>query len=180
MGEGMNTAEIPSPVGENVERVDALEKVTGEALFTDDLQFGQGLLYGRVLRSPHPHARIKSIDASAAQELPGVRAVVTGEAEAAYIGLYLKDRNIFCHDRVRYVGDPVAGVVATSDSIAEQACQLIKVEYEPLEAVFDPVRGVQADAPLLHPDLGKYEVAISPIISRSARGTLRPPGRDAT
>jgi CO/xanthine dehydrogenase Mo-binding subunit len=149
----------PHPIGENVERVDAREKVTGAALFADDIQFGPGLLYARIKRSPYPHAFIKKIDVSKARALPGVKAVVTGEAYPGYIGLYLKDRHIFCRDRVRYVGDPVAGVAAVSEAIAEQAVKLIEVEYEPLPGVFDPEYGASPEAPLLHPDLGKYSVA---------------------
>ncbi len=149
----------PHPIGENVERVDAREKVTGAALFADDIQFGPGLLYARIKRSPHPHAIIKKIDVSKARALRGVKAVVTGESYPGYIGLYLKDRHIFCRDRVRYVGDPVAGVAAVSEAIAEQAINLIEVEYEPLPGVFDPEYGASPEAPLLHPDLGKYSVA---------------------
>ncbi len=154
-----DTTTIPSPVGESVPRIDAVEKVTGAAKFADDLQFGPGLLYGRLVRSPHPHALIKKIDASKALALPGVKAVATGADTPGYIGLYLQDRHIFCTDRVRYIGDPVAGVVATSEEIAEQACKLVKVDYEILPAVFDPEEAAKPDAPLLHPDLDKYEVA---------------------
>jgi CO/xanthine dehydrogenase Mo-binding subunit len=149
---------IPSPIGESVPRVDAREKVTGAALFADDLQFGPGLLYARIKRSPHPHARIKSIDVGKARALPGVKAIITGEDFPGFIGLYLQDRHIFCRDRVRYVGDPVAGVVAVSEEIAEQALELIEVEYEVLEPVLDPEFGVSPDAPLVHPNLGEYEV----------------------
>jgi carbon-monoxide dehydrogenase large subunit len=141
-----------------VPRIDALEKVTGEAVFTDDLQFGPGLLHGRVVRSPHPHALIKRVDVSKALALPGVRAVVTGEDCEEHIGLYLKDRYIFCRDRVRFVGDPVVGVVATTDAIAEEACRLVEVDYEVLEPVVNPLRGMDPGAPLLHPDLGAYGV----------------------
>ena len=146
-------------VGKSVPRIDALDKVTGAGRYTDDLQFGPELLHGRVVRSPHAHAWIKSVDASKALGLPGVRAVVTGQDTPGYIGLYLQDRHAFCTERVRYIGDPVAGVVAVSEEIAEEACRLIEVEYEPLPAVFDPLEGVKPDAPLLHPDLGKYQVA---------------------
>jgi carbon-monoxide dehydrogenase large subunit len=148
-----------SPVGENKTRIDAREKVTGAAIFADDIQFGNALLHARIKRSPHPHALIKKIDVTKARALPGVKAVVTGEAYPALIGLYLKDRHIFCRDRVRYVGDPVAGVAATSEEIAEQALDLIEVEYEVLEPVLDPEFGASDAAPLLHPDLGKYVVA---------------------
>jgi CO/xanthine dehydrogenase Mo-binding subunit len=155
-----------NPVGKSVPRIDALEKVTGGATFTDDLQFGPGLLYGRVVRSPHPHARIVKLDASRALALPGVKAVVTGEDTPGYIGLYLKDRHIFCTDRVRYVGDPVAGVIATSEEIAEDAVRLVEVEYEELPAVLDPLEAFQPEAPLLHPDLARYEAV--PFISPQA------------
>ncbi len=152
------TTSIPSPIGESIQRIDAREKVTGAAKFADDLQFGPGLLYARIKRSPHPHALIKKIDASRALALPGVKAVATGADTPGFIGLYLQDRHIFCTDRVRYVGDPVAGVAAINEEIAEQAVNLIEVEYEVLPPVLDPEFGVSPDAPLLHPDLGTYEV----------------------
>ncbi len=139
------TQHTTDPVGKSVPRIDVHEKVTGAAVFADDMQFGPGLYYGRLVRSPHAHALIKHIDASKALELPGVRAVITGEDVNVLIGLYLIDR--------------FAGVVATSEEIAEQAAQLVEVEYEVLEPVFDPVEAAQPDAPLLHPRLGEYEVA---------------------
>ncbi len=147
------------PVGKSVPRVDVYEKVTGSATFTDDMQFGPGLYYGRLVRSPYAHALIKRIVVSKALAVPGVRVVVTGKDVPTRIGLYLIDRPIFAGERVRYVGDPVAGVIATSEEIAEEAAQLVEVEYEKLPAVFDPVEAAQPDAPLLHPDLGEYRVA---------------------
>ena len=152
------TTTIPSPIGESVPRIDAREKVTGAAQFADDLQFGPGLLYARIKRSPYPHALIKKIDVSKALALPGVKAVATGADTPGFIGLYLRDRHIFCTDRVRYVGDPVAGVAAISEEIAEQAVNLIEVRYKVLPPVLDPEFGASPDAPLLHPDLGQYEV----------------------
>ena len=149
----------PRPVGESVTRLDAHEKVTGEALFADDLQFGPNMLYARIKRSPHPHARILKIDASQALALPGVKTVVTGQSTPGFIGLYLKDRHIFCTDRARFVGDPVAGVAAVTEEIAERALDLIHVEYEVLPPVLDPEDGVRPDAELLHPELDSYEVA---------------------
>ncbi len=148
-----------NPVGKSVPRVAAYDKVTGAATFIDDMQFGPGLYYGRLVRSPHAHALVKKVDASKALELPGVKAVVTGQDVQARIGLYLIDRPVFATDRVRVVGDPVAGVIATSEEIAEEAAQLVVVEYEELPAVFDPVEAARPDAPLLHPDLGEYQVA---------------------
>jgi carbon-monoxide dehydrogenase large subunit len=149
----------PHPIGDSVPRVDAREKVIGSAMFADDLQFGPGMLFARIKRSTIPHGMIKRIDVSKARALPGVKAVVTGEEFPGLIGLYLKDRHIFCRDRVRYVGDPVAGVAAVTEEIAERALDLIEVEYEPLPGVFDPEFGAGPDAPLLHPNLGKYDVA---------------------
>jgi len=152
-------APLASPIGASPPRIDAHEKVTGAVQYTDDIPFGPRLLFARIKRSPHPHARIVKIDASRACALPGVVAVVTGEDYPGYIGLYLQDRHIFCRDRVRYVGDPVAGVAAISETIAENALELIDVKYEVLPAVFDPEQGAKADAPLLHPKLEDYVVA---------------------
>ena len=159
MFNGQIKTDIPTPIGESKTRLDAHEKVTGAAVFADDMQFGNGLLHARILRSPYPHARIVSIDISQAKHLPGVKAVVTGEDFPGFLGLYLLDRHIFCRDRVRYVGDPVAGVAAIDESIAEKALELIKVEYEVLEPVTDPEFGTGPEAPLIHPDLDQYKVA---------------------
>jgi CO/xanthine dehydrogenase Mo-binding subunit len=147
-----------NPIGANAPRVDAREKVTGTALYADDIQFGNALLHARIKRSPHPHALIKRINVEKARLLPGVKAIVTGEDFPGYIGLYLQDRFIFCRDRVRYVGDPVVGVAATSVEIAQRAVDLIDVEYEVLGSVLDPEFGMDPKAPLIHPGLDKYEV----------------------
>jgi CO/xanthine dehydrogenase Mo-binding subunit len=146
------------PVGKSVPRVDMYDKITGAATFIDDMPFGPGLYHGRIVRSPYAHALIKKIDVSQALAVPGVKAVVTGKDTPKPIGLYLKDRHIFALDRARYVGDSVAAVIAASPEIAEQAARLVEVEYEELPAVFDPVEAAQPDAPLIHPDLGEYEV----------------------
>ncbi|MCC6906241.1 MAG: xanthine dehydrogenase family protein [Anaerolineae bacterium] len=150
---------IPSPVGESKPRIDARQKVTGSAVFADDIPHGNALLYARIKRSSRPHALIRRLDVNKARALPGVKAVVTGEDFPGYIGLYLQDRHIFCRDRVRYVGDPIAGVAATSEEIAEKALDLIEVEYEDLEPVFDPESGASDSSPLLHPELGQYAAA---------------------
>jgi carbon-monoxide dehydrogenase large subunit len=154
-----NPQNIPSPIGESKPRIDAREKVTGAAIYADDIQFGNSLLHARIKRSPYPHALIKKINGEKARALPGVKAVVTGEDFPGYIGLYLQDRYIFCRDRVRYVGDPVAGVAAVSEEIAQKALDLIEVEYEVLEPVLDPEFGASSKAPVLHPNLGQYVVA---------------------
>jgi len=150
--------QTPNPVGKSVPRVDAFDKVTGSAKFVDDMAFGPGLLYGKIVHSPIAHGLIKKIDVTEALALPGVKAVVTGQDSPTPLGLYLKDRFIFAYDRVRYVGESVAGVIAISEEIAERAALLVHVEYEELPPVFDPYEGAQPGAPLIHPDLGSYEV----------------------
>ena len=124
-----NNRDIPELVGESVTRVDVHEKVRGAAVFTDDVQFGKNLLYARIKRSPHPHALIKSIDTSKAEKMPGVKAVATGADFPGRIGLYLKDKHIFACERVRYVGEAVAGIAAISEEIAEAALEQIDVVY---------------------------------------------------
>ncbi len=150
---------ISSPIGQSPRRVDAYDKVTGTALYADDIPFGNSLLYARIKRSPYPHALIKKINIEKARSIPGVKTIVTGEDFPGHIGLYLQDRFIFCRDRVRYVGDPVAGVAATSVEIAEKALDLIDVEYEILQPVLEPEFGASSQAPVIHPDLGQYLVA---------------------
>jgi len=144
-------------IGADLPRNDVYEKVTGTAVYTDDMQFGSKLLYARVKRSPYPHALIKKVDVSKAQALPGVKAVITGADFPNKIGLYLKDKTILATDRVRFIGEGVAAVAATSNEIAMKALDLIDVEYEELEPVFDPVYGASKEAPLLHPNLGEYQ-----------------------
>jgi carbon-monoxide dehydrogenase large subunit len=146
-------------IGKSVQRTDVVDKVTGCAVFVDDIQFGPSLLHSRLVRSPYPHALIKKINTKKAEELPGVRAVVTGKDFTARLGLYLIDRPIFASDRVRHYGEPVVGVVANSEDIAVEAAKLVEIEYEVLPAIYDPVESAQPDAPLLHPDLGSYTVA---------------------
>ena len=147
----------PHLIGQSVGRVDAREKVTGAAIYADDIQFGKGLLFARIKRSPHPHALIRSIDTQKALDLPGVKVVATGEDFPNHLGLYLKDKYIFARDRVRFVGEPVAGVAAVTEAVAEKALDLIDVEYELLDPVFDAEYGASTDAPLIHPDLASYE-----------------------
>ncbi|MCD4738011.1 MAG: molybdopterin-dependent oxidoreductase [Anaerolineae bacterium] len=146
-----------NPVGKSVPRVDAFDKVTGAAKYVDDMQFGPGLYYGKFVHSPYAHALIKGVDVSKALALPGVKAVVTGADTPGRIGLYMKDRYIYARDRVRYVGEPVAGVVAITEELAEEAVKLVVVEYEELEPVFDPYEAVQPGAPLIHPDMAEYK-----------------------
>ncbi len=145
-------------VGKNAVRLDAVEKITGAAKYVDDLDFGPSMLYVAVLESPHAHAIIKSIDTEEAEKMPGVKAVVSGKDYPEKFGLYLKDNSIFPIDRVRYVGQQVAAVIATSQEAAEEALTKIKVEYEPLPIIQNALDAIKEDAPLIHPDLGNYEV----------------------
>ena len=138
-------------IGKPMPRRDGVDIVTGAAQFLDDLHF-RNLLHGKVLRSPHAHARIKEIDKSKAEALPGVRAVVTWQDIPDWRGG--TPRNVRILDRkVRYVGDAVALVAAASEQIAEEALSLIEVEYEILPAVFDIDSALSPGAPLLYEDL---------------------------
>jgi len=150
-------------VGTRPVRPDGVDKVTGRARFGADLAM-QGQLVGRVLRSPHPHARIRSIDTSAAAALPGVKAVVTrddfkdqpsqlipaGEQMINYRDVV---RNVMAREKALYEGHAVAAVAATSAGIAKQALKLIKVDYEVLPHVIDEVEAMKPGAPLLHEDM---------------------------
>lgn len=136
------------PLGE---RVDARAKVSGSALYAADVS-RPGMLIGAILRSPLPHARIVSIDTSAAHALPGVHAVLTGAdiPPDARFGRNMRDVPVLARDKVRFVGEKVAAVAAESAEIAEAALRLIDVTYEELPAVFDPLEAIQLGAPLVH------------------------------
>jgi len=144
-------------IGQPISRIDEKDKVTGAALYVDDIDFGPNLLYAAVLESPYAHALIKAIDTSKAEKLPGVVRVVTGKDFPYKFGLYMQDRFIFAQDRVRFVGEQVAAVIARDRRTARKAVGLIKVDYEPITPVFDPLRAVSKGSPLVHPDLGSYE-----------------------
>lgn len=143
-------------VGKEIPRNDEKEKITGAARYVDDLEFGPNLLYAEIIESPHPHALIKKIDTSEAEKVEGVVKVVTGKDFPYKFGLYMKDRYIFAQDRVRFVGEQVAAVVARDPKIAQRAAKLVKVEYEPLPAVFDPLEAIKEGAPIVHPELAQY------------------------
>ena len=148
-------------VGTRPIRHDGTDKVTGRAQYSADIQL-PGLLHGKVLRSPHAHARIKAIDASRAVVLPGVKAVVTSAelpqpsgklvelGEGAMSNPRFLSNNFLAADKVLYKGHAVAGVAATSPHIAEQALALIDVQYEVLPPVVNVLEAMKADAPVLH------------------------------
>lgn len=145
-----------SVIGTNVQRVDALEKVTGKAKYSLDLEL-PGMLYGKVLRSPYPHAKIVRIDTSRAEKTAGVRAVLTGkDAPEERVG-WIRDRYILARDTVRFAGEAVAAVAADSIEAAEEALDLIRVDFEELPAVFDAEEAMKPRADVVvHPELLKY------------------------
>lgn len=134
-------------------RPDGEEKVTGKLRYLTDLT-APGMLHGKVLRSRYPHAWILSIDTSKAIMTPGVRVVVTAEDVPGMnlFGIAFPHQPVFCHDRVRYIGDALAAVAADTEEIAEYALSLIEVVYEPLPVVDDPETALEAGAIKLHPD----------------------------
>ena len=126
------------------------DKVEGKTVYGSDLQL-PGMLIGKILRSPHPHARIKNIDTGAALALPGVRAVLTGQnVPQKPFGIIDADELPLAKDKVRYIGDEVAAVAAVDEKTAKMALEAIKVEYEVLPAVFEPQEALKAGAPQLH------------------------------
>jgi 4-hydroxybenzoyl-CoA reductase subunit alpha len=140
-----------SIIGKSIAMVDAAGKTTGAGKYTDDLSV-PGMLIGKILHSPHPHARIKRIDATRAEQLDGVIAVVTGQDAPNPYGILPvgHDEHALALDKVRYVGDNVACVVAIDEATAEKAVELIEVEYEILPAYFDPEESMKAERDLIH------------------------------
>ena len=147
-GIGRDTARSYKYIGAPLPKVDAYAKVTGRAIYADDIMLPR-MLYGRLLRSPHPHARIVAIETSRALELPGVLAVITGEDLPQRFGILpsSQDEYALAIDKVRYVGDPVAAVAAINPDILDEAIKLIKVEYEILPAL------MSIDEALEHPEV---------------------------
>ncbi|HEY7553524.1 MAG TPA: xanthine dehydrogenase family protein molybdopterin-binding subunit [Candidatus Binatia bacterium] len=151
-----------SGLGENYPRVDGPAKLRGWAQFTADIEM-PGMVYAKVLRSDYAHARLTRVDGSRAEKLPGVVAVLTRDdlkGMNAYFGPVVKDQPVVAVDRVRYVGDIIAAVAAESKDIAEEALELIAVEYEPLAAVFDPAQAMKPGAPILHAESAKSETRL--------------------
>lgn len=139
-----------SIIGRSWPRVDARRKVTGEARFSADIQLPNAL-HGKILRSPYPHACIRGMDTRRAERMPGVKAVITArDAAPVKLGLMKRDQYVLAVDRVRYIGEPVAAVAAVDEDTALEALDLIRVDYEPLPAVFDPEEALQPSAPLVH------------------------------
>ena len=157
-------------IGKSLPKIDAVGKATGRTLYLDDI-FLPGMLYAKILRSPYAHANILSVDTSKAERLSGVKAVLTGKEVASMtkpysalseraeirvgvgerVGVYIGADQLALQDKkVRYVGDTVAAVAATSDDIAEEAIDLIDVKYEKLPVLLTPEEAMAPDAPRIH------------------------------
>ncbi len=145
-------------LGHSLPRVDALDKVTGRATYAADVYLPD-MLMCKVLTSPRSHARIVSIDTGKAEQLPGVRAVITGhDFPDRYFGSgAVRDRRIMARDEVFYIGEPVAAVAADDEVTAQEALDLIEVEYEDLEAIVDPLEAIREGSTLVHPDMPNFE-----------------------
>ena len=156
-------AEELSVVGKRLPRPDAAEKVTGAARFVGDIKL-QGLLIGKVLRSPHAHAKVLKVETGRAERLPGVKAVITSKDmprklfNAAFWNMCVADpekageiQDQFIFDgKVRYIGDAVAAVAAADEQTAEKALALIRVQYDPLPAAFTPEEAMKPQAVRIH------------------------------
>ena len=161
-------------VGQPIGHVEGPDKVTGRARYTADIALS-GMLWGKCLRSPFPHARIRSIDVSRAKALPGVHAVITGaDLPDRRLGRFFLDMPVLARDVVRFVGEKVVAVAAESTDIAEEALTLIEVSYEELPAVFDPLEAMRDDAPRVHADTSEYAHPPVPDFVRSDDDRLFP------
>ncbi|MBU1226103.1 MAG: xanthine dehydrogenase family protein molybdopterin-binding subunit [Actinobacteria bacterium] len=162
---------MTTTVGRSVTRIDGRDKVTGAAVFGVDLAVA-GMLHGAVVRSPHPHARIVSIDPAAAAAAPGVEVIVTGADFPYLFGSATRDQPFLAIDRVRYVGEPVVAIAARTEAEAQEAADLVVVEYEELPAVCDMRDALAEDAPLVHPDMHTYVKGAHVIVPHTNINTL--------
>ncbi|OFZ79671.1 MAG: dehydrogenase [Bdellovibrionales bacterium RIFOXYD1_FULL_44_7] len=143
-------------IGESVGRVDGIEKISGAAKYVDDIEFGPQLLFAEIVESPHAHAKIIKIDTTEAEKIDGVVKVVTGKDFPYRFGLYMKDRYVFAQDKVRFVGEQVAAVIARDKRTAKKAAKVVKVTYEELKPVLDVREAIGKDPIILHPELESY------------------------
>lgn len=143
-------------VGRDAPRVEGIEKMTGQAVYASDMIL-PGMLHAQVKKSPHARAKILNIDTSKAEALPGVRAVLVGTELDYRLGLYVVDKDILAKGEVRHFGEAVAAVAADTLAIAKKAADLIEVTYEVLPPILNHMDALKEGAPLVHPDLGKYD-----------------------
>ncbi|MFC1962613.1 xanthine dehydrogenase family protein molybdopterin-binding subunit [Chloroflexota bacterium] len=152
-------------VSRSVTRCDAVDKAVGRAKYGGDIHL-HGMLQGKILHSPYAHARIIRIDTSRAEKVIGVKAVITGEdTGSARTGRFVKDQTILAWGRVRHMGEAVAAVAAIDKDTATEALQLIRVDYEELPAVFDPVEAMEPGAAIVHEELSSYS-SLTPLHSK--------------
>ncbi len=150
-------------VGQPLARSDGPDKVTGRGLYSLDIA-PPGLLWAKVLRSPYPHAKIVSIDASAARALPGVHAVLLpDQTKDLRWGKAIQDLPVLAGDRALFIGDPIAAVAAEDEDIAQQALDLIDIGFEELPSVFTIEQAMASDAPILHPNFNDYAGVTNPL-----------------
>lgn len=145
-------------IGRSVPKKESWDKVAGAALYTGD-QTDIRMLHARMAISPYAHARIVEINTDEARQVPGVRAVLTGDCSDVLTGEEIRDRPIIAKDRVRFYGETVAVVVADTEVQAQRAADLIRIRYEPLPVVNSTADALRRDAPLIHEKLGEYEAA---------------------
>ena len=146
-------------LGKELPRTREQDKLSGKSLYTADFHL-PGMLWGKILHSTHAHVRIAHIDISLAQRLKGVKAVITSaDTPGLLMGRWLQDRPVLAQEEVRYLGEPVAAVAASDPETAEEALELIRVAYEELPSVFDPLLAMQPDAPLVHSHREAYKPA---------------------
>jgi CO/xanthine dehydrogenase Mo-binding subunit len=159
-GERENMTDETNVVGQSVARIDAVVKVTGAAKYPGDLEM-PGMLHMKILFAERPHARIVRLDTARAEAHPGVVAVFTAkDVPVNEFGLQQRDQPVLCGDRVRFVGDKIALVVAETEQAATAARDLIEVEFEDLPVVSDPIAAMKPDAPLVHPERGDTNVCV--------------------
>ncbi len=158
-GFGGKGAKATGGIGSSIPRKESWDKVTGRAKYNGDYKI-PGMLHARLLTSPYAHALIKSIDTSKCNQVPHV-AVLTGEHTTKLCGPTICDRPPLAKGKVRYFGEPVAMAVAHTEADAEKTLRQIKVEYEPLPVVNSPSQALAPGAPLVHPELGSYDVAVA-------------------
>lgn len=145
-------------IGKSIPQYDSYLKVTGTATYAFDIELA-GMLYAKLVTSPHAHARIVKVDTSKAQSVPGVVAVATGAEFPYRLGIYVGDRDVLAVDKVRWVGHPVAAVIAESLEAAERGIDQVEVEYEPLPGIFDPGEALKPNAPIIHERMSEYRVS---------------------
>ena len=159
-------------VGTSVPRGEGGGKVSGQTVYAADVKLS-GLLWAKILRSPHPHARVRRVDISLAEKVPGVCAIITGaDVEGFLIGKQIRDMPVLCWDKVRFIGDRVAAVAAETVDAAEEAIHLIEVDYELLPAVFDPLEAMAPTAPKLHDNVADYDGAPKKLLATDLHNGL--------